>query len=476
MKLKAIVSSVLAVGALTTCYAVVESECLAIGCKGSQYAAVRPPTRIGPRSAAISDSSRIRRFRKSPRRISKSGSGMDSARLGRACNHADRVSRYEHWGQQTSPIAVDGVVYSETPDGDVIAVDGATGAVKWKWHPTVANSGFGPTGTRRGLSVGGGRVYTLAAGNRVVALDQNTGAQIWAVMPDSSRARDDPRQYRQGRDDVLQRQGLHRHERCEPQRLFALDAATGAMPGLAVLRRSQARIRWSPMSTARRGMPATPGCARRMGSTPCPAGTPQNTCALTAGASPWIHGAIDPALNMFYLAFGNVRSCGSSQDASGRPGTNLFSNSLVALDATTGAYKWHFQSNLHGQWDMDNTTQSDDGRRDHQWPAEKGDLSRHQAGQDLRARSHQRLAGAARRVQDRRAGLAPEFLADATLPGRASASLASGLHRVPESGLGDPGSRASRGAQLQRVPGRARPGQPRPVAVGLQPGELHRSG
>ena len=68
------------------------------------------------------------------------------------------------------------------PDGDVIAVDGATGMVKWKWHPTTANSGFGPTGTRRGLSVGGGRVYTLAAGNRVVALNRNTGAQIWANL------------------------------------------------------------------------------------------------------------------------------------------------------------------------------------------------------------------------------------------------------------------------------------------------------
>jgi hypothetical protein len=59
----------------------------------------------------------------------------------------------------------------------------ATGAVKWKWHPTTANSGFGPTGTRRGLSVGGGRVYTLAVGNRVVAPNQNTGAHSWAVVP-----------------------------------------------------------------------------------------------------------------------------------------------------------------------------------------------------------------------------------------------------------------------------------------------------
>ena len=49
--------------------------------------------------------------------------------------------------QQTTPIAVDGVVYSDTPNGDVIAIDGATGAVKWKWHPTIANSGFGPVST-----------------------------------------------------------------------------------------------------------------------------------------------------------------------------------------------------------------------------------------------------------------------------------------------------------------------------------------
>jgi len=58
---------------------------------------------------------------------------------------------------------------------------------------------------------------------------------------------------------------------------------------------------------------------------------------------------------MVYWAFGNVRSCGSSQDSSTRPGINLFSSSLVAIDTTTGAYKWHFQSVHHGQWDMDNT-------------------------------------------------------------------------------------------------------------------------
>jgi glucose dehydrogenase len=86
-------------------------------------------------------------------------------------------------GQQTTPVVLDGIIYLDTENGGVAAIDGATGATKWKWQPTVANSGFNPTGTRRGVSVGDGKVYTLASGSRVVALDQNTGAQVWVSQP-----------------------------------------------------------------------------------------------------------------------------------------------------------------------------------------------------------------------------------------------------------------------------------------------------
>src|SRR4051794_8251883 len=81
--------------------------------------------------------------------------------------------------QQTTPIVVDGVIYLDTPNGDVIAINGKTGATKWKWHPV----DFAPTSTRRGVSIGDGKVYTLASGNRVVALDKDTGAQVWVVQP-----------------------------------------------------------------------------------------------------------------------------------------------------------------------------------------------------------------------------------------------------------------------------------------------------
>src|SRR4029077_1391689 len=82
-------------------------------------------------------------------------------------------------GQQTTPLVVDGVIYLDTPIGGVIAVDGATGATKWKWTPTA----FPPSGTRRGVSVGDGKVYTLAGGNRVVALNKDTGLEVWVVQP-----------------------------------------------------------------------------------------------------------------------------------------------------------------------------------------------------------------------------------------------------------------------------------------------------
>jgi outer membrane protein assembly factor BamB/plastocyanin len=252
-------------------------------------------------------------------------------------------------GQQTTPIAVDGVIYTDTPSGDVIAVDGATGAVKWKWHPTIANSGFGPTGTRRGVSVGDGRVYTHAAGNRVVALDQNTGAQIWAVVPTPPAGSGETTLGNIGKVATVFYDGKVYIGTADASRNagFALNAATGAMV-------------WAFYGGAKPGLVVTDvnGVTYNAGDTWTTKVTPNdtpNTCALTGGASFWIHPAVDPDLNMVYWNVGNVRSCGSSQDGSTRPGTNLFSSSLVAIDDTTGEYKWHFQSVHHGQWDMDNT-------------------------------------------------------------------------------------------------------------------------
>ena len=61
------------------------------------------------------------------------------------------------------------------------------------------------------------------------------------------------------------------------------------------------------------------------------------------GAGVWQAPAIDPDLGMIYYSTGNA---GPSGDGSIRPGDNLFTASIMALDFKTGQYKWHFQEGI----------------------------------------------------------------------------------------------------------------------------------
>jgi len=244
-------------------------------------------------------------------------------------------------GQQTTPIIVDGVIYLDTPAGGVIAVDGATGASKWKWEPTTATGApFGTTGTRRGVSVGDGKVYTLAAGNRVVALNKDTGAVVWAVQPAGEATN--------GAFGNIAKVGTIYHDG-----IVFVGTNDGNRNASLAVKSSDGSLMWSFYSAAEPGRVVTDvnGVTIDAGATWGPNGA---TCVLTAGTSPWLHGAVDPELGLFYVTYGNVRSCGSSQDGQTRPGDNLFGNSIVALDMRTGAYKWHHQSVRHDTFDMDN--------------------------------------------------------------------------------------------------------------------------
>ena len=69
------------------------------------------------------------------------------------------------------------------------------------------------------------------------------------------------------------------------------------------------------------------------------------------GGPVWTQPAIDPELDTVYVAVGNA---GPDNDGTARAGDNLFTVSIVALDAKTGAYKWHFQEVHHDLWDYDN--------------------------------------------------------------------------------------------------------------------------
>jgi glucose dehydrogenase/plastocyanin len=233
-------------------------------------------------------------------------------------------------GQQTTPVVVEGVIYLNTPSAGVIAVDGATGAARWKWQPTAFENG----GSRRGVSVGDGKVFALASGNRIVALDQDTGAEVWVVQPTAPGG--------------------------DPLGSFS-DVATMYHDGLVYLgsgggrntvfavRASDGGVAWTF-----HGIPETGTVVTDVNGTVTDAGGSWGSCESRGGGGVWIHGSIDPELGMAYYTLANARGCRGSQDGSERPGQNLFANSVVALDLTTGAYQWHFQSIHHDLWDMDN--------------------------------------------------------------------------------------------------------------------------
>jgi glucose dehydrogenase/plastocyanin len=254
-------------------------------------------------------------------------------------------------GQQTTPIIVDGVIYLDTPAGGVIAVDGATGASKWKWEPTTATGApFGTTGTRRGVSIGEGKVYTLAAGNRVVALNKDTGALVWAVQPVGPVSALFPAGEPLGniaKVGTIYTDGIVFVQTNDGNNVRNAAFAVKASDGTQL---------WSFFGAAEPGRIHTDvnGVTVDAGATWGPLMPDGRSCAMTAGASPWLHGSVDPELGLYYVAFGNIRTCGSSQDGQTRPGDNLFGNSIVALDMRTGAYKWHHQSVRHDIFDMDN--------------------------------------------------------------------------------------------------------------------------
>ncbi|MDH3265504.1 MAG: PQQ-binding-like beta-propeller repeat protein [Gammaproteobacteria bacterium] len=227
--------------------------------------------------------------------------------------------------QQSTAVAVDGVLFVETTQGNVYAVHGDSGAIKWSYTP-----GHG-TSLRRGVAVGEGMVFSNAVDRRVIALDQENGKLVWEITLD------EPTVSSQMKVAVVYHDGLVYVGTNDGARgvAVAIDAKTG-------------EVVWK--------FYGTPGTGE-FGSDTWPGNSWQD-----GGAAPWMHPAIDPELGLVYWTFGNPRTArgaaGRRSDGAvngaNREGANLFANSIVALDAKTGERRWHFQSVHHDIWDLDN--------------------------------------------------------------------------------------------------------------------------
>ena len=227
---------------------------------------------------------------------------------------------------EAQPIVYDGVIYVVTGADDVFAVSVETGDILWSHEANLddANDVVCCGWTSRGVGLGEGKIFVGQLDGKLVALDQKTGAVSWSVQAerwqDGLTITSAPLYY-----DGLVITGFAGAEYGIRGRVKAFDARDG-------------KLRWTFYTVPGPG---------EVGHDTWPK---DNDLWLHGGASVWQTPAVDPELGLIYFSTGNP---GPDYNGGVRAGDNLFSASIVALDARTGQYRWHFQQVHHDIWDYD---------------------------------------------------------------------------------------------------------------------------
>jgi quinoprotein glucose dehydrogenase len=236
---------------------------------------------------------------------------------------------------QSNPIVVDGVLYATTPTMKVVAIDAATGTEVWKFDPSGGSTSTARA-RHRGVTVNKDRVFVTYR-SFLYALDRKTGQPI-------------PTFGTSGRVDL--REGLD-----QPAQGLSVSASTPGsifedtiIVGTAVpetLPGSPGHIRAFDVNTGRvRWIFHTIPKPGEMGYETWP----PDAYKLAGGANAWAGVTVDTKNALVIAATGSA-----SFDFYGvtRHGDNLFADCVLALDARTGKYVWHFQGIHHDVWDYD---------------------------------------------------------------------------------------------------------------------------
>lgn len=236
----------------------------------------------------------------------------------------------------TQPIAVNGVLYFSQGMSIVHAVDARTGKLLWRYDPEVARHGGWELwwfwGTR-GIAWWNGKVYTSTGDGRLIALDATTGKPVWSTqttergsgqyITGAPRAFDGKVIIGQAGGDVSATRGY----------ATAYDAETG---------RQLWRFYMVP------GNPAK-GFENKAMEMAAKTWTGE-WWKYGGGGEPWNAFAYDPKTRTVLIGTGNGYPWNTKIRSPGG-GDNLFLCSLVALNADTGEYKWHYQFNPAESWD-----------------------------------------------------------------------------------------------------------------------------
>lgn len=226
---------------------------------------------------------------------------------------------------ECTPIVVDGVMYITERPNIVTALDARTGRVIWTYRrplPTDVPGCCGPV--NRGLAILGDALFLTTFDAHVVCIDANTGQERWDVtVADYKTGHSMTAAPLAVKDKVIV--GISGGEFGIRGFLDAYDPATG-------------RQLWRLWTIPAPGEPHHETW-----------GTDGETWKKGGGAT-WVTGTYDPELNTVYWGTGNPAP---DYNDDNRPGDNLYTNSVLAIDPDTGKLRWHFQYTPHDTHDWD---------------------------------------------------------------------------------------------------------------------------
>jgi PQQ-dependent dehydrogenase (methanol/ethanol family) len=235
-----------------------------------------------------------------------------------------------YFGLEVTPLAADGVLYVTGPN-QVFALDALTGSPLWEYsRPASAGmAGDAKLGTNRGVAILRDKVFFVTDNAHLLALDRASGKLIWETAMAPETPPDE-----------------HHHYGGTLAPLVVQDTVIAGVAGadqgirgfIAAFQAGTGALVWRRWTVPRRG---EPGIETWQGKEP-----------VTGGGSTWLTGSYDPSTGTLYWATGNPWPDGDDHD---RPGDNLYTNCVLALDAKTGSLKWHYQFTPHDLKDRDAT-------------------------------------------------------------------------------------------------------------------------
>ncbi|HME82734.1 MAG TPA: PQQ-binding-like beta-propeller repeat protein [Candidatus Eremiobacteraceae bacterium] len=243
---------------------------------------------------------------------------------------------------ESSPIVVHGVMYVTTGErNSVVALDAQSGVKKWEYTPALSHYSFCCAKANRGVAVADGLVFLATLDGRLIALDERSGSERWEVQVG------DPRDgFSETMAPLVWRDMVFIGSSGGDFGIRGSFSAYRAADGTLLWRWWSTNPGWEgPYVASVHGYSLHRDIARER------ADAPRFRDAWRhGGGAVWMTPALDVERDTIYLSTGNPAP---NYNASTRPGDNLYTNSIVALDALTGKMRWWYQETPHDVWDYD---------------------------------------------------------------------------------------------------------------------------